>query len=106
LSSRARKLIAGAERVFVSSASLCECSIKVGLGRLEIDPAALVAGIDASGFESLPVTPRHALGILGLPAIHKDPSDRMLISQAINEGLVLITADRVLEGYAALVRRA
>jgi PIN domain nuclease of toxin-antitoxin system len=106
LSSRARKLIIDAERVFVSSASIWECCIKVGLGRIEIDPAALVAGIDASGFESLPITPRHALSVAGLPAIHKDPFDRMLVAQAISDGLVLLTADRALEGYTALVRRA
>lgn len=105
LTKRARELIEEAERILVSSASIWECCIKVRLGRLEADPAALVAGIEASGFEALPITPRHALTTYGLPALHKDPFDRMLVAQAISEGLVLLTADRTLERYTALVRR-
>jgi PIN domain nuclease of toxin-antitoxin system len=106
LSSRARKLIGSAERVVVSSASIWECCIKVALGRLEVDPAALVAGFEASGLESLSITPRHALAIASLPALHEAPFDRMLVAQASSEGFVLLTADRALEGYSALVRRA
>jgi PIN domain nuclease of toxin-antitoxin system len=105
LTRRARDRIRQARRACVSSASIWECCIKIGLGRLDADPAALVAGIEASGFEPLPITARHALATAGLPALHKDPFDRMLIAQAITEGMVLLTADRQLEGYSALVRR-
>jgi len=105
LTETARKLIQEAERVFVSSASIWECCIKIGLGRLDVDPAALVAGIEGSSFDAMPISPRHALATAGLPSRHKDPFDRMLIAQAISEGLLLLTADRVLEGYSALVRR-
>lgn len=105
LTQRARRLNQQAERVFVSSASIWECCIKIGLRRLDADPAALVAGIDASGFYPLAISPRHALAISSLPALHKDPFDRMLIAQAITKGMVLLTADRKLEGYSALVRR-
>jgi PIN domain nuclease of toxin-antitoxin system len=106
LSVRARKLIGSADKVFVSSASIWECCMKVALGKLEVDPAALVAGIDASGLASLSITPRHALAVAGLPSLHKDPFDRMLIAQAISDGLLLLTSDRALDGYTALVRRA
>jgi PIN domain nuclease of toxin-antitoxin system len=95
-----------AERVLVISASIWECCIKVGLGRIDIDPAALVAGIDPSGFESPSITPRHTLAVAGLPAIHRDAFDRMLAAQASSDGLVLLSADRALEGYKALLRRA
>lgn len=101
----ARKLIQEAQRVFVSSASIWECCIKIGLGRLDVDPAALVAGIEASGFDPLAIAPQHALATATLPNLHKDPFDRMLIAQAMTEGLVLLTADRTLVGYSALVRR-
>lgn len=105
LKRRARDSIRQAQRVCVSSASIWECCIKIGLGRLQADPAALVAGIEASGFDPLPITARHALATASLPTLHKDPFDRMLIAQAVTEGMVLLTADRQLEGYSALVRR-
>ncbi len=105
LKRRARKLIGDAQRVFVSSASIWECCIKIALGRLEVDPAALVAGIEGSGFDPLAITPRHALATATLPNLHKDPFDRLLIAQATTEGLIFLTADRTLQGYSALVRR-
>jgi PIN domain nuclease of toxin-antitoxin system len=105
LSRSARRVIGRARRVYVSSASIWECCIKIGLGRLDADPAALVAGIEGSGFDVLAITPRHALATAGLPALHKDPFDRILIAQAITEGMVLLTADKTLEAYSALVRR-
>jgi PIN domain nuclease of toxin-antitoxin system len=104
LTKGARKLIQEARRALVSSASIWECCIKIGLGRLDVDPAALVAGIEASGFDPL-ISPRHALATTALPKLHKDPFDRMLIAQAMTKGLVLLTSDRALEGYSALVRR-
>lgn len=91
--------------MFVSSASVRECCIKIGLGRLDVDPAAVVAGIEGSGFDALPISPRHVLTTFCLPKLHKDPFDRMLIAQAVTEGLALLAGDRVLESYSALVRR-
>ncbi|GAB4464999.1 MAG: type II toxin-antitoxin system VapC family toxin [Burkholderiaceae bacterium] len=105
LTRRARRLIGDAQRVFVSSASIWECCMKIGLGRLDVDPAAIVAGIEGSGFDARPISPRHALATFGLPKLHKDPFDRMLIAQTVTEGLVLLTADRTLEACSALVRR-
>jgi hypothetical protein len=62
LTARGRKLIQEAQRVFVSSASIWECCIKIGLGRLDVDPAAPVAGIEASGFEPLRSRPNMRWG--------------------------------------------
>lgn len=103
LSSEARRLIAEAESVHVSSASLWEAVIKIGLGRLEADPADLVAGIRKSGFIPLPITPEHTLALPGLSAHHKDPFDRMLLCQAITEPLRLVTTDGLLQSYSDLV---
>jgi len=103
LSMAARTMIQEAETVYISSATLWEAVIKIGLGKLEADPAELVAGIRASGFEPLPITPEHALALPGLANHHKDPFDRMLIAQAISEPLRLVTMDGFLSAYSELV---
>lgn len=72
LSADARKLIFDADCVYVSAASLWEAVIKIGLGKLEANPADLVAGIRESGFEPLPITPEHTLALPRLPNLHKD----------------------------------
>jgi len=103
LSPAARTMIQEAETVYISSATLWEAVIKIGLGKLEADPAELVTGISESGFEPLPITPEHALALTGLANHHKDPFDRMLIAQAISEPLRLVTMDAVLSAYSELV---
>jgi len=103
LSKAARSMVLESETVYISSASLWEAVIKIGLGKLAADPTELVAGIRASGFEPLPITPEHTLALFGLADHHKDPFDRMLIAQAISEPLRLVTTDGVLSGYSELV---
>ncbi|MDN7182715.1 type II toxin-antitoxin system VapC family toxin [Caballeronia sp. SEWSISQ10-4 2] len=103
LSKQARKLITDADEVFVSSASIWEASIKVGLGKLDADVNLLVAEIDASGFKELPVRAVHAALVSDLPDIHRDPFDRLLIAQALSEPLRLMTADSHLGAYTELV---
>ncbi len=103
LSTAARKKIAGADAVFVSSASIWEAIIKIGIGKLAADPVALVRGIAGSGFDPLPVTPEHALALTRLRDHHKDPFDRILLAQAITEPLYFLTADRALSVYSDLV---
>jgi PIN domain nuclease of toxin-antitoxin system len=103
LSQAARTIIREAETVYISSASLWEAVIKIGLGKLEADPAELAAGIRESGFESLPITAEHTLALPGLANHHKDPFDRMLIAQAISEPLHLVTIDGVMSAYSELV---
>ena len=103
LSTAARKLITEADEVFVSSASIWEASIKVGLGKLDADVNLLVSEIDASGFKELPVRAVHAALVRDLPDIHRDPFDRLLVAQALSEPLRLVTADGLLAGYTDLV---
>lgn len=90
-----------------SAASLWEISIKYGLGREDFasDPRLLRRELHENGYEELPVTSSHALAVLGLPRLHKDPFDRILIAQSIVEGITLLTADPVMARYAELVRQ-
>jgi PIN domain nuclease of toxin-antitoxin system len=105
LSATAWSLIEAADAVYVSSASLWEVTIKHRLGKLHVEPERLVEAVSASGFLELPISLRHAVAIQRLPALHRDPFDRVLLAQALSEPLHLLTADAQLEPYSALVRR-
>ena len=101
LSKTARAIIANPDNdVLVSSASLWEISIKEALGRLKVDLDDLEKAIPRNGFRTLPIGFRHALTTGRLPAIHRDPFDRMLIAQASVEELRVVSHDRVFERYA------
>lgn len=99
----ARRRIAHADEVFVSAASVWQATIKAGLGKLDVDVDELVAQIPASGFVELTVTARHAAAVAGLPKLHSDPFDRLLVAQAMTEPLQLLTADGTLAAYSPLV---
>ena len=103
LSAKALEVIHGASQIFVSSASVWEMAIKVRLGKMKADLAKLVSLMDQAGFEEMPVWSRHALLVGTLPMHHADPFDRLLIAQAISEGLHLLTADEQLRRYSELV---
>jgi PIN domain nuclease of toxin-antitoxin system len=103
LTKAARKLITDADDVFVSSASIWEAAIEVGLGKLDADIDALVAEIEASGFKELPVTAKHAALVRGLPDFHRDPFDRLLVARSLSEPLRLLTSDGHLKAYTELV---
>lgn len=103
LAQAVRQKIADADVVYVSSASIWEASIKAGIGKLEVNVDDLAAAIEASGFEELPITARHAAAVRGLPALYADPFDRMLIAQAMCEPLRFLTHDAKLSGYSELV---
>lgn len=103
ISPKIRKLIEDAETVYVSSATLWELAIKIGIGKLEGSLTDLADNIPASGFGSLPITNEHIMALSGLANHHKDPFDRMLIAQAIAEPLHLLTHDETLAQYTPLV---
>jgi PIN domain nuclease of toxin-antitoxin system len=99
LSEQARSaIIDGHNLVFVSTASMLEIAIKKSLGKLET-PENLLEEINTHRFTLLPIQGDHALEITSLPDIHKDPFDRMLISQANCEKLRLTTADKMIMQY-------
>ncbi len=102
LSEASRTAIAGAEAVFVSAATAWEAAIKAALGRL-VYPDTIEAGVEASGFEKLGITLAHAERAGALPRHHADPFDRMLVAQALAEGLTLVTNDRTLRRYGVSI---
>ncbi|MDR3538292.1 MAG: type II toxin-antitoxin system VapC family toxin [Acetobacteraceae bacterium] len=103
----ARSLLsdAGNDLLF-SAASLWEVAIKSGLGRddFRADPRLLRRGLLDAGYAEIPITGDHAVAVHGLPPIHKDPFDRILIAQAIAEGLTLLTTDPFVAQYSAPIR--
>jgi len=78
--------------IFVSAISAWEIAIKQSLGKLTL-PNNLEEALDISRFEVLSITLAHGIRVADLPMHHKDPFDRMLISQALVEGLTIITVD-------------
>jgi PIN domain nuclease of toxin-antitoxin system len=107
LSPATRSLLSDqSNELLFSSASLWEVTIKHGRGRddFRVDPRLLRRGLLDNGYVELPITGLHTLAVGGLPALHKDPFDRILVAQAIVEGITLLTADPVVARYAAPVR--
>jgi PIN domain nuclease of toxin-antitoxin system len=102
LGAQVRGAVEGAEVVFVSAASAWEISIKVALGKLTL-PGPLASAVEESEFTQLPITFAHAATVTGLPSHHRDPFDRMLIAQALSDGLTIVTHDRRFEAYGAPV---
>ena len=103
LSDRARDLLSDSSTdAMVSVASAWEIAIKVSTGRLEIegDPESWVPErILRYGFSPLPVELPHALRAGRLPAIHRDPFDRLLIAQSQVEGIPIVTSDPAITRY-------
>lgn len=107
LSADARALIQAEEnQLFFSAASLWEIVIKRGLGRedFKVDARLLRRGLLDNGYSELPIGSEHVVAIEGLPPIHKDPFDRILLAQAQVEGITLVTADSTLVQYPGPVR--
>lgn len=110
LSPAARDAIEDGRNVpHLSVASIWEIAIKVSIGRLKIDEPleSLVARSVANvGYLVLDVQSAHALRVANLPRHHKDPFDRLLVAQALVEGLTLVTADPWLAKYGVEVLSA
>ncbi|UUO13399.1 MULTISPECIES: type II toxin-antitoxin system VapC family toxin [Aphanizomenonaceae] len=83
---------------FVSAATIWEIAIKTSLGKLK-QPDDLLAVLRDNRFEVLDISAEHCLNVGSLPWHHKDPFDRMLISQALVEGLTIITVDQKFKFY-------
>jgi PIN domain nuclease of toxin-antitoxin system len=93
------------ELVF-SAASLWEITIKRSLGRpdFQVDARVLRRGLLDNGYLELSITSEHAVFIDSLPAIHKDPFDRILVAQATVEGITLLTSDTLVARYPGPIR--
>jgi PIN domain nuclease of toxin-antitoxin system len=90
-----------------SSASLWEIAIKSGLGRddFQVNARLLRRGLLDNGYGELPISSEHAVAIDGLPPIHNDPFDRLLVAQSMVEGITLLTNDPLVAQYPAPVRK-
>jgi PIN domain nuclease of toxin-antitoxin system len=86
-------------QVFASAASTWELAIKSALGKVDVDIEELLRAVDATGFVELPVKMRHTARVKDLPPHHRDPFDRLLIAQAREEGLTLVTRHPTFEHY-------
>lgn len=103
LSRRAKSAIGSARNeCFVSVASGWEIAIKVSLGKLRIDGALdrfLPEQLAANGFRALAIDLKHAARVATLPFHHRDPFDRLLVAQALEEDLAIVSADPVIAKY-------
>lgn len=108
LSATARNLIDNPDhQPWFSAASLWEIAIKAGQGRsdFQVDGGLLRRGLLDHGWQELAITGPHALTVQNLPALHRDPFDRLLVAQALCEGMALMTADAALPAYPGTIIR-
>lgn len=102
LSAEARDVIQDTDNtLYFSVASVWEIVIKKALGRedFQVDARVLRRNLLDVGFEELSINAPHALEVAQLPPLHKDPFDRILIAQAMVEGIVLLTHDTNIKQY-------
>ena len=102
-----RQLADPANELLFSAASLWEIAIKSSLGRddFRVEPRVLRRSLLDNGYIELPVTSEHAVNVESLPDLHKDPFDRILLAQAVTEGITLLTSDAQLARYRGPVRK-
>ncbi|WP_177418891.1 type II toxin-antitoxin system VapC family toxin [endosymbiont of Lamellibrachia barhami] len=108
LSADARGMISEVENeLFFSAVSLWEIAIKSGLVRddFQADARLLRRGLLDNGYSELPIGSEHVVAIDILPPIHKDPFDRILVAQAMVEGITLLTSDSLVAQYPGPVKR-
>ena len=106
LSAKAAKRLRSREvPLAFSLASLWEVAIKTSLGRpdFSVDPKLLHRALLAEGFVELPIHAAHIVRVASLPWIHRDPFDRLLVAQAVEERLSLLTSDAALAGEGRVV---
>ena len=107
LSSRAQELFASEENeVYLSAVSTWEIALKHSLGRLPLPESPqrfIPSQRDKHGIQTLPLDEESTLQLLRLPLLHHDPFDRMLVCQAIVQGLTILTPDDLVSQYPVRV---
>jgi len=99
LSKKAIELLEDSNNIiFFSAASIFEIVIKESIGKIKVEDN-IANTLIKSGFLELSITAKHAENLKSVPLLHKDPFDRILLSQAIIESLTLITKDHQLQQY-------
>jgi PIN domain nuclease of toxin-antitoxin system len=103
LSATAKALIADpTNEVVISPASYWEIAIKVSIGKYPMTvpfEQFFMQGVEGNDFSILPIEIRHAAVLASLPMHHKDPFDRMIISQAIAEQMDVVSIDVAFDPY-------
>jgi PIN domain nuclease of toxin-antitoxin system len=102
LSKRSREIIEDQDNSkFVSVATIWEIAIKISLDKFKFNKGfkEFLGLIEDNGFEIIHITPDHALQVSTLRFIHRDPFDRLIISQALTDDLTIITRDEYIEKY-------
>jgi PIN domain nuclease of toxin-antitoxin system len=102
LSPRAHETVEQARELAFSVVSFAEIGVKSAIGKL-IVPANLHEHVMGTGLRILGLTAEHGLGVADLPMHHRDPFDRLLVSQARLEGLTILTADERFAAYDVAV---
>lgn len=107
LSLKTRELIADeVHTLYFSVISLWEVAIKTAAGRhdFEVDPNIFRRYLIDNGYTELSLNGRHAVAAGDLPFVHRDPFDRMLITQATIEDIILLTSDKVVAEYSGPIQ--
>lgn len=107
LSLKATKMLQSrAEPLAFSLASLWEVAIKSSLGRADfsVDTALLHQSLLSEGFVELPIKAAHLARVATLPWVHRDPFDRLLVAQAAEEKITLLTVEATLRRYGRFVK--
>jgi PIN domain nuclease of toxin-antitoxin system len=106
MSRHAREVFAGSSDLFLSIASIWEIIIKVQSGKLNLPRPAgpyVLRKLAENSIKSLPISIDHLLAVERLPVHHRDPFDRILIAQSIEENLPVMTADPLFTKYPVQV---
>jgi PIN domain nuclease of toxin-antitoxin system len=99
---RAQEVIGAATELAFSVVSFAEIGVKAAVGKLEV-PDDLHAHVLETGVRVLGLSAEHGLAVASLPLHHRDPFDRLLIAQARQDGLTLVTADTRIHAYDVAV---
>jgi len=108
LSRQTQLLLTDADNdLLFSVISIWEIAIKRARNRndFQVDPRLLRRNLLNHGYEELPLTGEHAIAVGGLPPLHKDPFDRILVAQSVVEGITLLTSDPLVAQYPGPVQR-
>jgi PIN domain nuclease of toxin-antitoxin system len=100
-----RALISPDNDLFLSAVTVWELQLKIAQQQISL-PADFTSRLLADGFDELPIELEHASRAAQLPPLHTDPFDRLLIAQALAEGLLLVTSDREIFRYDVPVMEA
>jgi PIN domain nuclease of toxin-antitoxin system len=95
-----------ADRVYISIASLWEIAIKLSIGKLSLrsNYESIESSLEPAGIILLPISFADTVLVMNLPLHHRDPFDRILIAQAINNSLTLVSCDNAFTAYPIQLR--